>query len=81
MESHRELREDLLPMLKVKAHEVRAVATSFSFCKNLSLDSVLNAAQWHCPSVFATHYLKDVELVYDDCHTLGPVVAACSIVP
>ena len=33
------------PVLRVKPHEVRAVATSVNFKKNLSLESVMLAAQ------------------------------------
>ena len=80
IEAHQELREDLLPFLKVKPHEVRAVATSVNFQKNLSIDEVVSAAQWKCASVFAGHYLRDVELTYEECRTLGPIVAAGAIV-
>ena len=57
-EAHQELREDLMPVLKVKPHEIRAVATSVNFKQNLSLEAVVSAAQWKCASVFANHYLQ-----------------------
>ena len=80
MEAHRELEPGLLPVLKVKPHEVRAVGTSVAFKHNLSLESVMEAAQWRCNSVFASHYLKEVSFEYNQCRTLGPFVAAGSVI-
>ena len=79
-EAHESLRPDLIPVLKVKVHELRGVSTSMSFHHNLSLTAVLEAAQWRCHSVFASHYLKDVSLVYEDCRTLGPLLMAGSVI-
>ena len=42
--------------------------------------SNLEAAQWRCHSVFASHYLKDVELTYEDCLTLGPLLVAGTVI-
>ena len=66
--------------IKVKAHEVRAVATSFNFIENLSLEKVMEAAQWRCRSVFATNYLKDVEYQFEDSFSLGPFISAGSLI-
>ena len=75
-EAHKSLCPELLPILKVKTHELRAVSTSVAFSVNLSLDSVMQAAQWRCKSVFALYYLKDVSFQYENCCTLGPLVIA-----
>ena len=80
-EAHRSLCPELMPILKVKIHELRAVSTSVSFAHNLSLESVMNAAQWRCNSVFASHYLKEVSIEYENCRTLGPLIAACTVIP
>ena len=72
-------REDL-KLAKVKAHEVRAVATSLLFKKNLALSEVMQAASWRCNSTFASHYLREIAHVSLDLHSLGPVVAAQNIV-
>ena len=69
-----------MKVLKVKPHEVRAIGTSLSFAHNLSIDSVLEAAQWRSNSVFASHYSKDVSIQYDNCRALGPIVAAGTII-
>ena len=79
-EAHESLRPDLLPILKVKIHELRGVSTSLAFKKNLSLQKVMEAAQWRCHSVFASHYLKDISFDYDDCRTLGPLLVAGSVI-
>ena len=80
-EAHRVLQPDLFPLLKVKPHEVRAVATSVSFEKNMSLETVMETAQWRCHSVFASHYLKEVSFDYGVCRTLGPFIAAGTVIP
>ena len=79
-DAHSVLKPELLPILKVKAHEVRAVSTSVLFAHTLSLQSVMEAAQWRCNSVFASNYLKDVSIQYEECCTLGPFVAAGTVV-
>ena len=38
-EAHASLKQELVPVLKVKPYELRAVATSAAFKQNLSLDS------------------------------------------
>ena len=59
---------------------MRAVATSLSFEHNLSIDSVLEAAQWRSNSVFASHYLKEISIQYENCRALGPVVSAGTVI-
>ena len=80
-EAHRSLCPELMPIFKVKIHELRAVSTSVSFAHNLSLESVMNAAQWRCNSVFASHYLKEVSIEYENCRTLGPLIVAGTVIP
>ena len=80
IEAHECLKPDLMPILKVKTHELRAVSTSVAFQHNLALDTVMQAAQWRCRNVFAAHYLKEVAFDYDECRTLGPLVAAGTVI-
>ena len=80
MEAHSSISEDLLPPLRVRAHDVRGVATSLSFVSSLSLARVIETVSWKTSSVFASHYLKDVEIIYNSCRALGPIVSAGSIV-
>ena len=79
-EAHVVLRPEMLAILKVKSHEVRAVATSTAFAHNLSLQEIMETAQWRCSSVFASHYLKEVSIEYESCCTLGPFVAAGTVI-
>jgi hypothetical protein len=65
---------------RVRAHEVRAISTSWHFAHNLSLERVMDAASWRCHSTFSSFYLRDVSLMTQDMFVLGPVVAAQEIV-
>ena len=71
---------ELLVPLRVRAHDVRRIATSINLWSNKSVEAVLNAASWRTPSVFAKHYLDDVERSDGDTFSLGPIVAAGGIV-
>ena len=79
--SHRSLSDQYLPLYKVKAHDIRGVATSLNFWKNKSLSSVMQAATWRTASVFARHYLKDLSRFtpQQDLWSLGPFVASGAI--
>ena len=79
-EAHVQLRPNLLPVLKVKAHVLRGVSTTLAFKRNLSLQAVMEAAQWRCQSVFASHYLKDISFDYNICRTLGPLLVAGALI-
>ncbi|XP_068238218.1 uncharacterized protein [Palaemon carinicauda] len=79
-EAHSHLSEKDRCLLKVKTHEVRAIATSVAFKQNRSLRSIMDATFWRSKSVFASFYLKDVQTLYEDCYTLGSFVAASAVV-
>ena len=80
LHSHRELGEDHFPVMRVKAHDIRGVATSLNLWRNKSFSVILDAASWKTPSVFANHYLRDVERVDGDTFSLGPIVAGGGVV-
>ena len=63
-----------------RAHSVCGVAASWSFARNASLSSVLAAASWSSSSVFTSFYLSDVQFSSSQGFSLGPVVAAGSVV-
>ena len=50
------------------------------FAHALSLQKVMEAAQWRCQSLFVSNYLKDISILYEKCYTLGPFVAAGAVV-
>ena len=59
-----------------RAHSIRGIATSSAFFRNWSFSSVLEAASWRSNTVFTSFYLKDVQYILDNVHSLGPFVAA-----
>ena len=63
----------------LRAHSVRGVATSLSFLRNWSISNVLEAATWRSNSVFA-FYFRDMSFVFQGLRSIGPFVAAGSIV-
>ncbi|MPC58186.1 hypothetical protein E2C01_052181 [Portunus trituberculatus] len=66
--------------LKVRAHDIRGIATSMLLRKNCSVPTILRAACWRTPSVFADHYLREIVRQEGDIFALGPVVAAGHVV-
>ena len=78
--AHCWISEDMYSSLKVRAHDIRGVATSVRFQKNMSIADIIQSATWRCASTFSNFYLKDVAIVYDDILALGPVIAADQIV-
>lgn len=78
-EAHISCEDEHFKLLRVKAHEVRAIATSLAFHKTLSLQSILEATYWRCNSTFASHYLRDIRVTYDKCFSLGAYVSADSV--
>ena len=62
------------------AHSVRGIATSVSFLRNWSISKVLEAATWRSNSVFASFYFRDISYVFQGLRSLGPFVAAGSVV-
>ena len=80
VEAHKEVSPETLKVCKARVHDVRGVGTSLAFAHNLSIESVLEAAQWRSDSVFTGHYLKEVSIQYESCRTLGPMVAAGTVI-
>ena len=69
-------RHDMQSFMKINAHEVRAVSTSWSFLHNCSLKDVMAAAFWRSDSVFSSFYLRSLQLQADDLYQLGPITTA-----
>ena len=70
---------DLWPLIKPRAHEVRAWATSLAAQSCLRLEDVLAAAYWHHDSVFTGHYLRDIRLSRNDSTYGMHVIAAAHL--
>ena len=69
--------QQVLDMVQVKAHDIRAFAASKAFYGGVSVDQIMQACHWKAHNTFTNFYLKDftwsdtVNNMY-----LGPVVAA-----
>ena len=73
------VRQDVAAPLR--AHSVRGVATSsVSFLWNWSISKVLEATTWRSNSMFASFYFHDISYVFQGLRSLGPFVAAGSVV-
>ena len=62
-----------------RAHSVRDVAALAGFLCNWSVSKVLEVATWRSNPVLASFHLRDLSYSSDNCHSLGPFVAAGSI--
>ena len=65
----------------LRAHSIRGVTTSTVFLQNWSVSKVLEATSWRSNSVFASFYLRDIQYVMEGLRSLGPIVAAGSVLP
>ena len=63
-----------------QAHSIYGVAASWAFARNASLSFILAAATWSSASVFTSFYLTDVQFSSSHGFSLGPLVAAGSVV-
>ena len=64
----------------IRAHSIRGITMSLNIMRNHSFQVVLEAATWRGNSMFCSRYLKDVLHTYEFCLSLGPIVAAGSII-
>ena len=64
----------------VKAHEIRAVATSLQLFNKVDLQAVLKAGRWSSGGTFTSFYLRDLCPQADSLRRTGPLVAAGNIV-
>ena len=74
--AYEESPEELKKKFKIRAHDVRALASSWAFLRNISLDEVMEACSWKAPSTFIRHYLRDLTEISGNLHKLGPIIAA-----
>ena len=60
--------------LRVRAHEVRKVATFLIFKRNCAVHQVLKAGTWSAQSTFSSSYLRDVTHRHLDTFSIELVV-------
>ena len=80
LDAHAWVPENRYAELKVKAHDIRSVATSVAFKKNVPIRNILEAATWRSQSVFSNFYLKECEFSFNDRFRLGPIVVASATI-
>ena len=68
-----------LSFMKISAHEVRALSSSWAYWNSVALEDVVRAAYWRTNSTFSSFYLRDLAPIRQDTSSLGPLVAAQSI--
>ena len=68
-----------LSFMKISAHEVRALSSSWAYWNSVALEDVVRAAYWRTNSPFSSFYLRDLAQIRQDTSSLGPLVAAQSI--
>ena len=72
--------EDTAKLLSTSTHAIRGMASSLAFKGSASLEEVLGACSWKSHSTFTSHYLKDMSGISEGRYSLGPIVAARTIV-
>ena len=69
-----------LPKDQVKAHEVRAISSSWSIFNSASLTEILSAGFWRSDNTFYYHYLRSMPQHSDNLYSLGPLVSAQKVI-
>ena len=64
----------------VKAHKVRAVATSLQLFNKVNLHSVMKAGRWASGGTFTSFYLRNLCPQADSLQRAGPIVAAGDVI-
>ena len=78
--AYRKLTQRDISFLKIKAHEVRALTSSWAFFDMVPFSDILTAAVWNHSSIFAKFYLRDMSQQVANLHTLDPIVIAQKVV-
>ena len=71
---------DLSALANIRAHEVRALSTSWADFNLVPTEQIMSAAYWRSNSVFSSFYLRDMASHQDGIYALGPIVAAQQVV-
>ena len=78
--AYRKLTKQDISFLKIKAHESRALSSSWAFFDKVPLSDILQAAVWNRSSTFARFYLRDMSQQAENLQSLGPIVVAQKVV-
>ena len=67
-------------LLKPRAHELRALSTSWAYVNYIPLEEILKSAVWSSSSLFASHYLRYFREQTENLRAMGPIIAAQKVV-
>ena len=73
-------RKVTMSFLKIKAHELRSLSTSWAYFNSIPIEEVIRAAVWSNQTTFVRFYLRDMHRQQHNLRLLGPVVAAQKVV-
>jgi hypothetical protein len=71
---------EILSRVQVHAHEIRALSCSWAIFNSSSMSEIMSAGYWRSDSTFYNHYLRSMPLHSDSLYSLGPLVAAQTVV-
>lgn len=69
-----------LAFLQIKAHELRALSSSWAYVNHAPLEDILQATFWRNPTTFSSFYLRSFSCQQDNLYLLGPLVVAQSVI-
>jgi len=72
--------EDIIPLSQARPHEIRGMAASLCLTGNIKLEDIMSGCTWKKHTTFTSFYLKDMSMIKEELHSLGPVVAARQVV-
>ena len=72
--------EQSLRLFQVRAHKVRALASSWALFNCDDFNNIMSASFWRGQTTFTDFYLRSLAMHTDGLYLLGPIVAAQSIV-
>ena len=79
--AYKNVSKSKVALLKIKAHELRALSASWSYFNKTPVEDIIKAAVWSSSSTFAKFYLRDLQNGQgDNLRLLGPVVSAQKVV-
>ena len=58
--AYSELSPDQSRLLKIHAHEIRAISASLAYACNFLIRDIIDAVGWHAESTFSSFYLRDL---------------------
>ena len=69
-----------LSLFQVKAHELRALSSSWAYVNHAPLEDILKATFWRNPTTFSSFYLRSFSSQQDNLFLLGPLVVAQTVI-